>query len=227
MSCTSIFCLQVLLKHGSLAVAGGREIVPAINSLLSMPFALKIATRDFHPQDHVSFDSTHDPPNNKAFESLTTITNPKDNNQSMKIQLWPAHCVQGTPGAEILPEIDISRIDKTIDKGRDKRTEMFSAFADVFWCKTDAASFDLAALIREKEIQHVFVVGLAGDYCVKHTAIDAKKEEFDVYVVEEAVESIDPGEKGWGATKAQFEAEGIKVVSINGPEVRQIKTLTK
>ncbi|KAL8752253.1 MAG: hypothetical protein Q9199_005873 [Rusavskia elegans] len=208
--------------HGALAVPGGREISSPVRKLLAMPFTLKIATRDWHPTDHISFDTSNQPPNNKAFQSSTTISNPQNASESMAVPIWPVHCVQGTPGAEIIPEIDISEVNRIIDKGRDNGVEMFSAFADTFGNKSGAASFDLAAYLNENEISRVFVVGLAGDYCVRCTAIDAKKEGFDVYVVEEAVRSIENGEDGWGATKRQFEKAGIRLVSIDGHEVQNI-----
>ncbi|KAL8996375.1 MAG: hypothetical protein Q9169_004098 [Polycauliona sp. 2 TL-2023] len=166
------------------------------------------------------------PPNNKAFESSTTIWNPQESSESMAIPVWPAHCVQGTPGAEIIPEINRSAIDKILDKGRNNAVEMFSAFSDAFGNKPDAASFDLAAYLNEKGIGRVFVVGLAGDFCVRNTAVDANKEGFDVYVVDEAVKSIDKEENGWGATKRQFKEAGINLVSIGGHEVQSIRRVS-
>ena len=200
----------------------GWEIAGAINRLLSMPFALKVATRDWHPKDHISFNTSNEPPNNKAFESSTTIANPQNATESTTIPVWPVHCMQGTPGAEIISEINTARIDRIVDKGRDSRVEMFSAFADAFGNKSEAASFDLAAWLKESGISRVFIVGVAGDYCVRYTAIDAKKEGFNVYVVLEGVKSIDKGQQGWGATVRQFKEEGIKLVSIVGDEVQAI-----
>ncbi|CAL8584471.1 NAD(+) salvage pathway protein [Xanthoria parietina] len=205
--------------HGALAVAGGRDIASPISRLLAMPFALTVATRDWHPIDHVSFDICNQPPNNKAFECSTMISNPQNAADSMAIPIWPVHCVQGTPGAEIIPEINISEVNRVIDKGQDKGREMFSPFADTFGNKSNAASFDLAAYLNENGISRVFVVGIAGEHCVRCTAIDAKKEGFEVYVVEEGVKCIDYGEDGWEATRRQFEKAGIRLVSIEGLEV--------
>ncbi len=202
---------------------GGREIASAINKLLSMPFTLKVASRDWHPKDHISFDTSNQPPNNKAFGSSTTISDPQNATESMTIPVWPVHCVQGTPGAEIISEINTARIDRVIDKGRDSGVEMFSAFADTFGNKSEAASFGLTACLKKNEISQVFVVGIAGDYCVRCTAIDAKKEGLDVYVVVEGVKSIDDGEQGWEATKRHFEEAGIILVSIDGDEVQTVQ----
>ena len=105
-----------------------------------------------------------------------------------------------------------------LEKGRDKNVEMYSAFADVFGNKTEAASHDLAALLRKNDIHRVDVVGLTGDFCVKCTALDARKEGFEVFVIEEGIKSIDPGSEGWGRSKAKFQIAGISTVSIDDTE---------
>lgn len=117
----------------------------------------------------------------------------------------------------------MSKVDHVVEKGRDSRVEMFSVFADGFGNKTDAASEDVAALLRSSEIEQVVVVGVAGDFCVNYTAQNAKKEGFDVFVVEEATRSVDPGVQGWLAAKEDFEKNGIKVISITGPEIAQVR----
>lgn len=212
--------------YGSLSVEGGRDIAPTINSLLSLPFTLKIATKDAHPENHVSFATSHSSPNNKAFESVVKISNPSNKNQSYEVPLWPSHCVQGTEGADIIPEIDVSKLDEVVEKGKDSRLEMFSGFADVFGNKSsEAASQDLAGLLHRAGITSVFTVGLAGDYCVKCTALDAKKEGFEVYVVQEATRSVDAGEKGWGVATKEMEKAGIKMISIRGPEMERVRSL--
>ena len=158
-----------------------------------MPFKLKVATQDWHPEDHTSFDTSHDSPDIKPFESKVTIQDPNDSSKSQEIPIWPVHCVQGTTGAEIIPEIEVSKIDHIIQKGRDRRVEMFSGFSTCFGTKSEAASHDLGALLKQANISHVFVVGLAGDYCVRCTALDAKKEGFEVYVIDEARASVSGG----------------------------------
>ena len=213
------------IQKGSLAVSGGRDIAPLINDLLRFSFALKIATKDYHSKGHVSFDTSHDPPNNKAFESQVTMTNLLNPSETKKTTLWPVHCVQGTPGTDLIPEIDAFHFKIVVEKGRDKRVEMYSAFADIFGNKSDAANVDLAALLRHHAITHVYIVGLAGDYCVKHTAIDAKREGFEVYVIEEGTRSVDSGEAGWGAAKQELQGAGVQVISINGLQVDKVKNL--
>ncbi|KAG8533727.1 uncharacterized protein KY384_001468 [Bacidia gigantensis] len=204
--------------------------VGIIPNLLSVPDNLhqvewkSCTTRDFHPQDHISFATSHPAPNNKPFESTVKILNPFDQSQNHTIRLWPPHCVQGTPGVEIIPEIDVSKLDVIVDKGKDSRLEVYSGFADVFGRKSsEAATVDLTSLLQGHRITHVYTVGLAGDFCVKCTAVDAKKEGFEVYVVEEAVKSIDSGPSGWEGAKASMTELGIHIVSTKGEEVALLK----
>lgn len=211
-------------QNGSLAVEGGREIASAINMLLDLPFILKVATKDFHPGDHISFSGSHDPPNNKAFESIVEVINPFQADQKRKIPIWPAHCVQGTGGAQLIPEIDLPKFHVIVEKGRDSDAEMFSAFADVFGNKVaSAVSEDLATLLKDQQISHVFVAGLAGDFCVKWCALDAQKEGFTVCVIEDATRSVDEGEHGWMAAKRQLENAHVNIVFTSGPEVAKVK----
>ena len=196
--------------------------MPTINQLLSLPYSLRVATKDFHPTDHISFDTSHAAPNNKPFKSSVMITNPLNPRESQDIPIWPVHCVQGTKGAEIIPELDTSKIDVIVEKGKEKGVEMFSAFADVFGNKNGAASLDLTALLKSKAIDSVHVVGLAGDFCVRYTALDARKEGFQVLVVDEGTRSVNTGRQGWEATLKEFQTFNIKVVSIHDTEIQDL-----
>ncbi|KAL0935664.1 pyrazinamidase nicotinamidase [Colletotrichum truncatum] len=205
--------------HGSLAVADGRDIHPVVNSLLRLPFVTKIATKDWHPQDHISFASNHE--GKQPFVDSITIVNPRNNAETYHTRLWPVHCVQGTPGAALVPELDVSAVDTVIEKGQVKGVEMYSVFYDPFQSPRVADS-GLAGALKEKGITDVFVVGLAGDYCVKFTALDANKEGFRTFIVEEGTRPVD-AEK-WDDCKVQLEASGVKIVSVEGPEVRKVGT---
>lgn len=101
---------------------------------------------------------------------------------------------------------------------------MFSPFADIFGNKSkESASFDLAAYLKDEGVMRAFVVGLTGEYCVRYTAIDARKEGFEVFVVEEEVKSIQQeGEGGWEGAKKEMREMGIGVVGIDGEEVRSL-----
>ena len=203
---------------------GGRGIAAIINDLLTLPFALKVGTQDFHPHDHVSFATSHASRDIKAFESSVSISNPRNESEVLEIPVWPSHCVQNTKGAEIIPEIDASKLECIVQKGKDSRVEMFSAFADVFGnISSTATNVDLTQKLRDAGIKHIFIVGLAGDYCVRCTALDGKKEGFEVFIVEEAVKSVDVGEAGWGSAKEQMHKAGIHMVHMDGPEVEAIR----
>ncbi|KAH0535975.1 hypothetical protein FGG08_007132 [Glutinoglossum americanum] len=208
--------------NGSLAVAGGRDTVPIINDLLDLPFTLKIATKDFHPPDHISFASNHEAPNNQPFTSTVKITNPYNPSEVRETCLWPIHCVQGTPGADLLPELHVDGLDHIIEKGQDKRVEMYSAFTDIFG-NSSVTSNGLSEILTATAITHVFLVGLAMDYCVKWSAIDARKAGFVTYVVREGTKAVDPGDGGWDATQKEFENLGVSIISATGPEVDRVR----
>ena len=199
---------------------GGRDLASSINHLLSLPFALKVATKDYHPEGHISFPG----PNDEPLKSTATMTNPSNPSETKQTPIWPVHCVAGTPGSDIIPEINTSALDFVVEKGRDKRVEMYSGFADAFGNKSDAANMDLAAKLKDHAISHLYVVGLTGDCCVKATAIDGRGEGFEVYVLEEVQRSVSAGENGWVGAKKEMEEVGVKVVSIEGTEVKRVKS---
>lgn len=146
---------------GALAVPGGDRIADRLNVLAAdARYELVIATRDWHPADHRSFRAQGGP--------------------------WPAHCVQGTPGAELHPALNRTRIGVVVDKGQRADTDGYSAFE----------SPELLSLLREHGIDTVTVVGLATDYCVLSTARDALSEGFAVTVDASAVRAVDaaPGD---------------------------------
>ncbi|KAL4937520.1 hypothetical protein BDV06DRAFT_202715 [Aspergillus oleicola] len=210
--------------NGSLAVQGARELAPTINSLLAHPgFAVRVASQDYHPPDHISFASNHPPPNNRPFESSITISNPAPGKETetKEQMLWPVHCVQQTSGADIIPEIDPTKVDLFVKKGMDRRVEMYSAFADSFGNQDPAivsSDTHLQAFLAGRGVKDVFVVGVAGDYCVKHTALDAATAGFRSFVVQDATECVVPG-TGWEETVHELTSAGVLVVRSDGPEI--------
>lgn len=114
-------------------------------------------------------------------------------------------------------------VDHTINKGMDKGSEMFSAFADVFGNKSSrAVSEDLAALLKSHGTTHVFICGIAGDYCVKCTALDARKEGFKVFVVEDAVRSVDPSDQAWRKSRKEMESADIKIATLKSADLARV-----
>jgi nicotinamidase-related amidase len=134
------------------------------------------------------------------------------------------HCVEDTPGSSLIGELDDERLDVVVLKGRDARVEMYSGFADMFGNK-GGASADLAKVLREKQVTHVYAVGLTGDCCVKHTALDAKKDGFETFVLRDGVKSVDEGEGGWGVAVREFRKAGVEVVESSAVEVEWVRAL--
>ena len=197
---------------------------------MSLPgFVVKVATQDWHPISHVSFASNHPGPDNQPFTSYVEVRNwvAGKQEETTKQRLWPIHCVQDTPGAAIIHEIDASKFDLAVKKGMDERVEMYSVFADSFGNLTGSSggvSHDLAIVLKGKGVSHAYVVGLAGDYCVKATAIDAAKAGFQSYVVEEGTRCV--SEQDWDAAKDELQAANVKIISANGEEVQKVRAMT-
>ncbi|CAN8101221.1 unnamed protein product [Discula destructiva] len=207
--------------NGSLAVSEGRDIATPVNELLSLPsFAIRIATQDWHPQDHISFASNH--PGTKPFVDCTTVVNPQNSEEKYDSRVWPDHCIQNTKGAELIPELDVSKVDAVVKKGQDSRVEMYSAFYDPFKSPRVSDS-GLVQMLKDKGVTHVYVVGLAYDYCVKSTAVDAASEGFTTFVVEEGTRMVDAA--GWAECTNGLERDGVKVVKMDGEEVERLRPL--
>lgn len=207
-----VLTLSIVVQHGSLAVQGGRDIAGVINDLLDLPFVVKIATQDWHPHDHISFASNHPSPNNKPFESTVTIQSPENPSETATSRLWPVHCVQGSNGAGLVPELNLSQIDHVVQKGQDKRVEMYSAFRDPF--KNPVSQTNLANLLKDASVDTVFVVGLAADYCVKETALHATEEGFRTFIVEEATKAVDGSEAAMQTLRDDLKARSVLFQSL-------------
>jgi nicotinamidase/pyrazinamidase len=164
------------LPGGSLAVKEGEQVVPVINKI-AKGFANVVMTQDWHTPGHISFASVHS--GKKPFE---TIDLPYG-----KQVLWPDHCVQGTDGAALSKDLSIPQAELIIRKGFHKDVDSYSAFLEA----DGKTATGLAGYLRGRKIKRVFVAGLATDFCVAWTALDARKAGFEVYVVEDACRGID------------------------------------
>lgn len=164
------------LPGGSLAVKDGDQVIPVINRI-AKGFANVVMTQDWHTPGHISFASVHT--GKKPFE---TVDLPYG-----KQVLWPDHCVQGTDGAALSKDLSIPQAALVIRKGFRKDVDSYSAFTEADGKTTTG----LAAYLRDRQLQHVFVSGLATDFCVAWSALDARKAGFDTYVVEDACRGID------------------------------------
>ncbi|KAJ5037418.1 uncharacterized protein L3040_007593 [Drepanopeziza brunnea f. sp. 'multigermtubi'] len=206
--------------NGSLAVADGRAIISTVNDLLALPFTLKIATKDWHPAKHISFASSH--PSKRPFLDTTTITNPSNAAESYESRLWPDHCVQHTPGAELVPELNVGLVDRVVEKGTESAVEMYSAFYSPLR-EPRCCDSGLVGLLKGKGVTDVYVVGLAFDYCVKATATDAAREGFRTVVVREGTRAVDAD--SWEGVVRELDREGVRVVGVAEEEVRRVRGL--
>ncbi|MCC8978642.1 bifunctional nicotinamidase/pyrazinamidase [Bradyrhizobium acaciae] len=164
------------LPGGSLAVKDGEQVVPIINKI-AKSFANVVMTQDWHTPGHVSFASTHS--GKKPFETIDLAYG--------KQVLWPDHCVQGTDGAALSKELAIPQAELIIRKGFHKDVDSYSAFTEADGKTTTG----LAAYLKARNVERLFVAGLATDFCVAWTALDARKAGFETYVVEDACRGID------------------------------------
>lgn len=163
---------------GALAVNGGDEIVPLVNQLIER-FDNVVLTQDWHPAGHSSFASTH--PGQQPFETIEMPYGPQT--------LWPDHCVQGSSGAEFHKDLVWTRGQIVIRKGFRAGIDSYSAFRE----NDHTTPTGLAGYLRERGIGKLTMVGLATDYCVAFSAIDARAEGFDVTVRLDACRAIDLG----------------------------------
>lgn len=164
------------MPGGALAVPRGDEVLEVINRLAKR-FANVVLTQDWHPADHVSFAASH--PGRAPFESI-------DLGYGKQV-LWPPHCVQGTRGAELHARLDIPHAQLVIRKGHHREIDSYSAFLEADRKTTTG----LAGYLRERKLSELFVCGLATDFCVAWTALDARAAGFDVSVIEDACRAID------------------------------------
>lgn len=164
------------LPGGQLAVAGGDEVIAPINAL-GEKFHNVVMTQDWHPQDHISFASNHE--NAKPFELIELPYGTQ--------VLWPDHCVWGTHGAEFSRELSLPHAQLIIRKGYHEIVDSYSAFQEA----DRKTRTGLAGYLAERGIRRFFIAGLATDFCVHWTAVDARAAGLETYVIEDACRAID------------------------------------
>jgi nicotinamidase/pyrazinamidase len=164
------------LPGGALAVPGGDEIIPIVNALISR-FETIVATQDWHPADHGSFAANH--PGKNVFE-MTDLN-------GLPQVLWPVHCVQNTGGALFAPGLETRDITKVFPKGMDAKSDSYSGFFD----NGKRGDTGLGAWLKEQGVTEVTLCGLATDYCVKFTALDALECGFRVNLHRAACRGVD------------------------------------
>ncbi len=163
------------LPGGALPVSEGDEIIPVINTL-QKKFNHIIATRDWHPANHVSFASNHE----SGQVGKTILI------KGLTQTLWPDHCVQGSPGAELSPILNQHLIDKTFFKGDDPEIDSYSAFFDNGRLKQTG----LHQYLKNKGVTDIYVTGLAADVCVYYTVKDALSLGYNTWLVTDATRGV-------------------------------------
>lgn len=181
---------------GALAVGDGDAVVPPINRMQE-EFPLVLATQDWHPSDHSSFAANH-----AGAEPFSTTEMPYGTQV-----LWPTHCVQGTPGAEMHPDLAMERVSLIVRKGYDPAIDSYSAFFE----NDRTTPTGLAGYLRDKGITALTLAGLATDFCVAYSALDARRLGFEVTVETRACRAIDL-EGSLEASMRQMRESGVVIV---------------
>ncbi len=181
---------------GGLAVTDGDAVVPEINRIAT-DFAHVVITQDWHPAGHSSFASSHD-----GAAPFSQVTMPYGAQT-----LWPDHCVQGTRGAELHEGLELPQAEMVIRKGYRREIDSYSAFFE----NDQKTPTGLAGYLRERGFQRVFCVGLATDFCVRFSAVDARKQGFEATVIESACRAIDL-EGSLAAAKSEMTGLGVELL---------------
>lgn len=181
---------------GALAVPDGDSVIPVIHRIAAL-FEIILLTQDWHPRGHCSFASSH--PGRQPFEVVSCSPGPQT--------LWPDHCVQGTRGAALHPSLDLPRAQLMIRKGFRKEMDSYSAFFE----NDHTTPTGLAGYCRERGFRRLFLAGLAYDFCVGFSALDARRCSFAAVVVRDACRAINvPGSVQ--AMEAEFARQGVVVI---------------
>ena len=183
------------LKGGSLAVPEGEKIIKPINKIIKQ-YDLVIATKDWHPKNHISFASNH------SDKKIGDIINVNGVDQV----LWPDHCIQNSYGSDFPEQLDISKLAKVVYKGSDANIDSYSGFFD----NGHFRSTGLSDYLKSKDVNKIDYVGLATDYCLKYTAIDSVSEGFKTRVLINCIKGIE--EKGCELALNEMKSKGIELI---------------
>jgi len=183
------------LNGGALAVPNANEILPVVNQII-LDYDLVVATQDWHPFNHQSFASQH---------LANTIFDEIDLHGLMQT-LWPDHCIQDSFGAEFHSDLNTNTISTIFRKGMNEQIDSYSGFYD----NGKLLDTGLAGYLKAKNVSEVYLCGLAGDFCVKYTAIDALQAGFKTYLIDKAIRSIN--QDNFNQFKIDFITQGGKII---------------
>lgn len=186
------------MPGGTLPVPFGDEIVPVANRLIPC-FRWVIATQDWHPANHGSFASNN--PGHKPGDIIKLAGIPQT--------LWPAHCIQYTSGAELVKPLDTLAINHMVTKGTNPQIDSYSGFYD----NAHQQSTDLMEYLHNHHIQTIYLCGIATDYCVKFTALDACQAGFNVYLIEDACRGVNLQPNDSLQAMATMKSAGVTIIS--------------
>lgn len=182
------------MPGGALGVPQGDQIIPTINKLMALDFDLIVASQDWHPPGHASFAATH----------------AKDIGDHINLNgvdqiLWPTHCVQNTHGSDFVTNLDKGHIDLIVHKGTEKNIDSYSTFFD----NKHLRPTGLEQMLRERGVTDVYIAGLATDYCVKFSALDAIQLGFHTYVITDACRGVNLKEDDYKKAFEDMRKAGI------------------
>jgi len=190
------------MPDGPLAVAGGDEVLSPIADLMERGgFQRVLATQDWHPAGHVSFASSH--AGKTAFDVIDLYGHDQ--------VLWPDHCVQGTPGAELHRGLDWRRIAAVVRKGMEPDTDSYSGFRNNWNPRGVRPATGLAGFLRDCGVDTLYLCGLARDYCVTWSAEDAAAAGFETTVIWDLTRAVDPGADG--EIRQALASAGVRIVN--------------
>lgn len=184
---------------GALPVPNGADVVAVANKAMRH-FDLVVATQDWHPADHRSFASQHK--GGKVGDMVDLC--------GLQQMLWPDHCVQNTKGAELVQDLEIKKIDKVFHKGIDRNVDSYSGFFD----NGHRNATGLDAYLKEQGVDEVTIMGLATDYCVKFTALDAIRQGFKASLIIEGVRGVEINKGDCEKAIDEMKKAGVEIVSM-------------
>jgi nicotinamidase/pyrazinamidase len=188
---------QDFCAGGQLAVPDGDAVIPLINQIATR-FDHVILTQDWHPANHISFAASH--PGARLYDQITLDYGPQT--------LWPDHCVQATAGAEFHPGLNIPQIELILRKGFRPQIDSYSAFVE----NDKTTPTGLAGYLRERGFKRIFMAGLAYDYCVRYSAIDAIQAGFQAVVIEDATRAVNLP-NSVAETRGEFAQTGVQQIT--------------
>jgi nicotinamidase/pyrazinamidase len=186
------------LPGGALAVPDGDAVVPIANRL-QREFELVVLTQDWHPQNHASFAANHP---GKAVGQVIDL-------DGVAQVLWPVHCVQHSHGAEFAPGLQTDRVSHVVQKGTDPNIDSYSGFFD----NGQRKATTLAGFLRDRAVRELYILGLATDYCVKYSALDARQLGFTVSLCADACRGVNVRPEDSAEALSEMQNAGVQLIS--------------